>query len=153
MPDPLTRTADWFQTAFPTPTSKNKHTQLGVHFEEITEMLVCLTSHDRATQAKIDVARSALHSLAEWLKDRDNVIQIVNQVEFFDSLLDQIVTIVGVARNEQLPIVSGLEEVNKSNFSKFVDGVPIYDPVTLKVKKGPFYFPPNLAQYLAAAGD
>jgi len=35
----------WFERAVPEPTDKNRAVQLGVHFEEVSEMLVAIDSH------------------------------------------------------------------------------------------------------------
>ena len=35
----IKRTVNWFKEAYPLRTGKNLHTQLGVHFEEIAELL------------------------------------------------------------------------------------------------------------------
>ena len=44
-------------------------------------------------------------------------------------------------------VVGGLDEVNRSNYSKFVDGQPLFDE-NRKIKKGPQYSRPDLTPYL-----
>ena len=64
-----------------------------------------------------------------------------------DSLADQLVTGVGVAHMLRMDIIGALNEVNLSNFSKFVDGIPQFD-ANRKIIKGPDYFKPNLELFL-----
>jgi len=44
----------------------------------------------------------------------------------------------------ELNILDGLTEVNRSNWSKFVDGKPLFDE-NGKIKKGPGYSKPDLS--------
>lgn len=43
--------------------------------------------------------------------------------------------------------VSSFEEVNRSNWSKFVDGKPVFDE-NGKIKKGDGYTPPDLSKFV-----
>ncbi len=147
--DTLEQTHLWFKKAFPTPKSKNLHTQLGVHFEEVVEMLEELGSTDPTTIQLLSEAKTQLSKLAEWLKKSDKVIYINHggQTRFLDSLCDQMVTGVGVAYMFKMDISGAMKEVNKSNFSKFDHGVPLYDH-NFKLIKGPMYFKPNLTPFV-----
>lgn len=150
--DTLRRTLLWFQKAVPAPTSKNFHTQLGCHVEEFGEMLQCLSTVDPLTQELLDAARLANECLADHLKAKDNVIFIEDEddAEFLDSLCDQVVTAAGVAHMSQVDFAGAMDEVNRSNFSKFdpETGQPIHHPETRKVMKGPAYSPPELTPFL-----
>lgn len=44
-------------------------------------------------------------------------------------------------------IVGALQEVNRSNWSKFENGEPIFDE-NGKIKKGPNYRPPDLSKFV-----
>lgn len=144
----IARTAEWFKKAIPNPVSKNFHTQVGVHFEEVAEMMAALSSNDEGTRMALHYVKEAVKGLAEHLKASDNVLIVTDPKEFFDGLLDQIVTATGVAHMRGHDIAGGLAEVNRSNFSKFDEnGNPILDN-NLKVMKGPSYFKPNLEPYL-----
>lgn len=117
----LQKTFEWFCEAYrgrPS-TSNNVSTQLGVHFEEIAEMLNTFSSRDMRTQKLILDMFDAAHVLAEHLKKNDVEIHIYDRVEFLDALCDQIVTSVGCAYHTRMAIVGAFEEVNRSNFSKF----------------------------------
>ena len=48
----------------------------------------------------------------------------------------------------KLPILDALHEVNRSNWSKFVDGNPVFDE-NMKIVKGPNYFKPDLSKFFA----
>ncbi len=56
MHNTINLTTAWFEVALPAPTSKNLHTQLGVHFEEVAEMVASLKGTDRLTQSMLTAA-------------------------------------------------------------------------------------------------
>ena len=150
MQDTLSNTSAWFDKAVANPTSKNMHTQLGCHFEEINEMVMVLVASDFETQILLDTAKSSLNALANHLKAMDNVIHVrlEDREEFLDSICDQIVTGTGCAHMVDMDVVGGLNEVNRSNFSKFdLFEDPIFDP-NMKVTKGPYYSKPDLSPYV-----
>ena len=69
------------------------------------------------------------------------------RVELLDALCDQIVTAVGVAYMMGMDIESALAEVNRSNWSKFEGGVPVFNEQG-KIAKGVEYTPPELSDYI-----
>lgn len=124
----------WFAAAIPNPTSKNQEVQLGVHFEEIAEML----------EATYDVETSIeMYKLATEYKTALPISHNLNREDLLDALCDQIVTAVGVAHMFDLNILDGLTEVNRSNWSKFVDDKPVFNEQG-KISKGPSYTKPDL---------
>lgn len=142
----------WFQKAVPAPSDKNRAVQLGCHFEEFGEMLraMCLDGTDY----------SELTALASELKDSgkdaaslqllsDEVFPMFDKAELLDALCDQIVTAVGVAHMFGMNIEGALAEVNRSNWSKFVNEAPVFDE-NGKIAKGPDYTPPDLTKFLGA---
>ena len=150
----VTQIKRWFEQAVPSPTSKNVHTQLGVHFEEVAEMLSALK--DAGSTFPIREQLSFAHDVVSFaqrqLKAQSKGVEIelkdLNRVELLDSLCDQIVTAIGVAHMLQLDIESALQEVADSNDSKFgPDGKPIFNE-QLKIVKGPNYFAPDLSRYI-----
>lgn len=146
----IARTVQWMQQAIPNPTSKNFHTQLGVHFEEVSEFILTLKGLDRTTQALLTHALLATHALALHLKSQDNVVVVTdeNEEDFLDGLADQIVTATGVGYVAKMDIAGAFGEVNRSNFSKFDDnGKPLLDQ-NQKIIKGQGYFKPNLKPYI-----
>jgi len=127
----------WFKRAVPNPTDKNRAVQYGVHLEEINEMFVAENGE-------------ASYELREWsgeYKKNAQKLDIKDRKEFLDSLCDQIVTAVGVAYMNGFDIVGALQEVNRSNWSKFVNGEPVFDE-NGKIKKGPNYSPPDLSKFV-----
>jgi predicted HAD superfamily Cof-like phosphohydrolase len=145
----IARTKLWMETALPFPKTKNLHTQLGVHFEEVLEMLEALNTYDAPTKHLIVDAVDALNNLQNHLKKSDGIIELhgKNRVHLLDALCDQIVTSVGVAHTYGMNIVGALEEVNDSNFSKFLKGKPLFDE-NKKIVKGPHYRPANLYPFV-----
>lgn len=130
----------WFKRAVPQPTPKNQAVQLGVHYEEVAEMALAMQDHALADQLTQWAASYKKHgaSMLEEVQDRK---------ELLDSLCDQIVTAVGLAHMYGLDINGALQEVNRSNWSKFVDGEPVFDD-NGKIKKGPNYSPPELDKFV-----
>jgi predicted HAD superfamily Cof-like phosphohydrolase len=147
----LTHTKAWFEAARPLPVSKDIHSQLGCHFEEVKEMIDEVEGLDTDTQQLLDAAGDAIHTLAEHLKSMDGVIVVRhgNRIGMIDAIADQLVTATGVAHCLAMDPVGALNEVNRSNYSKFDDNSqPIYDPVTHKVIKGPNYSKADLTPYV-----
>ena len=143
---------NWFAMAHgtdPSAIQKKLTVQTAVHFEEVGEMLESLRFSDLASAVLADEAIEAIKALADHLKAKSQevVIHAESKELLLDSLCDQIVTAVGVAHDNGFDIAKGLVEVNRSNFSKFVNGVPVFDE-NGKIKKGPDYTPPNLASYV-----
>lgn len=148
--DILAKTTAWFEKAVAEPTSKNLHTQLGCHFEEVNEMTQVLTGKDFETQILIDGAKMALNVLANHLKTHDDVVEILerDREEYLDSLCDQIVTASGCAYMSDLDLNGGMMEVNRSNFSKFGDDdVPIFD-ANKKIVKSAYYQKADLSPFV-----
>ena len=143
----INRTKEWFELAVANPTQDNKNVQLGVHCEEFSEMLDSISSPTHETLL-LETNRM-VKLLASALK-KDKTIQVVvnDKLELLDSLCDQIVTATGVAHMNGFDIISALEEVNKSNFSKFKDGVPQFD-INGKISKNlDTYFKPDLSKFV-----
>jgi predicted HAD superfamily Cof-like phosphohydrolase len=134
----------WHKRARPEPTFETFNVQLGCHFEEIAEMLVALAGEDGVTQNKLSELGYQIMGLAEGFKSGKLKAYASQREEFLDSLVDQIVTGVGVAYCDGMKITQAVGEVNKSNWSKFDhEGKPYFDD-NGKIKKGPNYIPPKL---------
>jgi predicted HAD superfamily Cof-like phosphohydrolase len=138
---------NWFKKAVPEPNHKNIHTQIGVHFEEVAEMLLALSGDDDQTEVLLHNAYLANHLLANHLKSNGDVLDLdmSNQakIDLLDALCDQVVTATGVGYMLNMKFPAALEEVNASNYSKFVNGEPIFNE-NKKIMKGPNYFKPSL---------
>lgn len=144
--DTLENTRQWFLKAVPNPTSKNISTQIGCHLEEVAEMLNAITSNNLERASQIDALRAAIDHVGNLLK-KDNSIVIKDSVELLDSLADQIVTATGVGTFLGMNVPGALAEVNRSNYSKFEDGEPVFNE-NKKVMKGKDYTPPDLSSFI-----
>jgi predicted HAD superfamily Cof-like phosphohydrolase len=140
---------DWFKIARPNVNAKHLHTQMGVHFEEVSEMLAEITGLNDETSSLIAEASLACHKLAEHLKANDSVVRInlEDRKNYLDALCDQIVTAVGCAHDQKMDISGALDEVDRSNYSKFVNGEAIFDG-NGKIAKGLDYFKADLRKYI-----
>jgi predicted HAD superfamily Cof-like phosphohydrolase len=148
--DTIRTTLGWFEKAKPEPTRQDLNTQLGVHCEEVVEMLEELTPQVKAMQIAIENARSAMHILADLLKATPNgvVIKEENRKDYLDALCDQVVTAVGCGYMSGMDLSEAMVEVNRGNWSKFDDdGNPIFD-ANRKIMKGPNYVKPDLSTYV-----
>lgn len=141
MTDHISDIKGWFELAVPTPTDKNRAVQLGVHFEEVGEMLQTLPTHHPCL-------RDDLADVANGYKKRHEVNgEDVERIELLDALCDQIVTAIGVAHMFGMDIEGALAEVTRSNWSKFVDGKPVFD-ANGKIAKPPSYSKPDLTLFV-----
>lgn len=136
--DTLGSIADWFTLAVPEPGEKNQAVQLGCHFEEVSEM---------ADALGLSLTAETIARVADIYKKEMDRPGTVNRSELLDSLADQIVTAVGVAHMFGMDIRGALAEVNRSNYSKFVDGKPVFD-ANGKIAKPPTYSKPDLSPFV-----
>lgn len=135
----LSTTELWFKRAVPKPNAKVANVQMGVHFEEVVEMLVELKGTNADSEDAVQAALAAVKDLAEGLKSGVYSVNVIDRVRLLDALIDQIVTSTGVGYMLDMRVGAGLTEVNGSNFSKFDDdGQPIFLP-NGKIGKGPNY--------------
>lgn len=136
---------EWFKAAKPNPSTEDVCVQIGCHYEEVAEMNDVL-NYDveymlEATALEYQMYyRSYLGALLEELSADA-------RVELLDALCDQIVSAVGVAYMMGMDIEGALAEVNRSNWSKFEGGVPVFNEHG-KIAKGVEYTPPELSDYI-----
>jgi predicted HAD superfamily Cof-like phosphohydrolase len=147
----MTTTAQWFKEAVPTPNKKNFHVQLGVHLEEVVEMMQSLLVetefNDTITRTGWISTAQSMHMMAEALKTGKARVVNADWKELLDSLCDQKVTATGIGHMIGADMDGATKEVDASNFSKFVDGKAIFD-ANGKIAKGPNFFRPKLDAYL-----
>lgn len=138
----LQKTLEWFKIAVPDPTLENKCVQIGCDIEEDAEKLWAIGCHDEAR---------ILFELSDKFKSKEGMqmssAESSGNEELFDALLDRIVTTVGVCHMFGFDAEKGLAEVNRSNFSKFEDGKPVFDE-NGKIKKGENYSKPDLSKMI-----
>ena len=134
---------DWFQQAKPSPSVEDACVQIGCHYEEVSEMAGAINDIESA---------ECLDEAAFFFKNKDlnaikNHIVKSDKIELLDSLCDQIVTAIGVAYMMGFDIEKALAEVNRSNWSKFVDGEPQFNEQG-KISKPESYSPPELKEFI-----
>src|SRR5690554_3730607 len=107
--------------------------------------------HNLCTKQGDDIllarAADSLEDLSKALKNGSYKVSALRAVDHLDALTDQIVTAVGCAHMAGMDIVGALDEVNRSNFSKFEDGKPVFDEHG-KIKKGRGYQSPALGRFV-----
>lgn len=138
----LRKIEQWHQKARPQPDRKAFNVQLGCHLEEIAEMLDSLDG-DRSASNDLTVLTILLEKTASSLKNGRTTFTVKDRKGLLDSLADQIVTAVGVGHCAGMHITEACEQVNTSNWSKFINGEPIFD-ANGKVKKAEEYREPDL---------
>lgn len=136
----LQRTLEWFKLAVPYPTDKNKSVQVGCFFEEVGEVINALGEG------------GGYNTVADLASDYKSfygkvILSTEQRLELLDGLCDVIVTAVGVAHMFDMDILSAMSEVNRSNFSKFVDGKPVFNEQG-KIAKPLTFSQPNLEQFV-----
>lgn len=149
--NPLVGIINWFAKARPVPTTKGLNGQMGTHFEEVSEMLAELEGLDGDTRLLIEKAKQATHDLGMHLKSAKDVevvrIPEANRKGYLDALCDQVVTATGCANDVGFKFHGAIVEVNDSNWSKFVNGEPIFDEGG-KIMKGPDYRKADLSPFV-----
>ena len=135
---------EWFKAAKPNPSTADVCVQIGCHYEEVTEMSSVLYDDVEhalaATALAYKMNRGRYRAYVEELSADE-------RVELLDALCDQVVTAVGVAYMMGMDIEGALAEVNRSNWSKFEGGVPVFNEQG-KIAKGVEYTPPELSDYI-----
>lgn len=139
---------NWFTVSTPEPTHQNFNTQAGIHVEEFAEMIETVRGRDPESQKRLDEALRVVSALADDMKSGAVKIDIADAEEFLDAMCDQIVTATGTAKLAGMDVSGALQQVADSNDSKFVDGKPVRDPISQKIKKGPGYWRPNLLPFV-----
>ncbi len=141
----LEKTKQWFEQAIPEPTVEQACIQIGCHFEEVAEMAEAMTDDELSVQ--IEHVSDNYKNLSPIFLDSVECLSNNERIELLDSLVDQIVTAVGVGHMMGMDALGALEEVNRSNFSKFEDGKPVFD-INGKITKGKDYVKPNLEKFV-----
>ena len=136
----LLNTLNWFKQAIPNQKKKKKVIQIGCHIEEVGEMFDSLREPDEIAMISLaDDYKKAYECTVDYIES----MGVSDKTSFLDSMVDQIVTAVGVCHMMGFDIISALAEVNRSNYSKFKNGQPVFDS-NGKITKGKYYTPPNL---------
>ena len=134
----------WFKAAKPNPSTADACVQIGCHYEEVYEMSAVLHDNVRYELEATTLAYKMKHSMYLGVVEE---LSADARVELLDALCDQVVTAVGVAYMMGMDIEGALAEVNRSNWSKFEGGVPVFNEQG-KIAKGAEYTPPELSDYI-----
>lgn len=136
-------TYEWFAVvlANDAPGTDRFPIQLGCHLEEVVEMLVELELEDELSQ-EVETAVASLTKVADALKTARVEVGTKNEVAFCDSLLDQRVTGTGLMKMLGANVAESVARVDVANFTKFVDGKPLYKEGG-KIAKGPNFWNPE----------
>ena len=135
---------EWFKAAKPNPSTADACVQIGCHYEEVSEMSAVLD--DDVDDELVDTAILYKIKHSEYIGVLEE-LSADARVELLDALCDQVVTAVGVAYMMGMDIEGALAEVNRSNWSKFKGGVPVFNEQG-KIAKGAEYTPPELSDYI-----
>ena len=136
---------EWFKAAKPNPSTADVVVQIGCHYEEVSEMNAVL-NYDVEYMLEATAEEYEMY-YSGYLGAALEELSADARVELLDSLCDQIVTAVGVAYMMGMDIEGALAEVNRSNWSKFEGGVPVFNEQG-KIAKGVEYTPPELSDYI-----
>ena len=136
---------EWFKAAKPNPSTVDACVQIGCHYEEVSEMNAVLNYDVEYMLAATALEYERYYS--RYLGAALEELSADARVELLDALCDQIVTAVGVAYMMGMDIEGALAEVNRSNWSKFEGGVPVFNEQG-KIAKGVEYTPPELSDYI-----
>ena len=136
---------EWFKAAKPNPSTADVVVQIGCHYEEVSEMNAVL-NYDVEYMLEATAEEYEMY-YSGYLGAALEELSADARVELLDALCDQIVTAVGVAYMLGMDIEGALAEVNRSNWSKFEGGVPVFNEQG-KIAKGVEYTPPELSDYI-----
>ena len=136
-------TDEWFAVvlANDAPGTDRFPVQLGCHLEEVVEMLEMIDTCS-CVDPRISDAAATLEGVAEELKSGRFQVKLVDDAAFEDSLLDQLVTGTGLLKMRGADVAESVARVDVANFTKFVDGKPVYKEGG-KVGKGPNFWNPE----------
>lgn len=141
------KTVEWFNTAKPNPTLRNLSTQIGCHLEEIAELFESGLFKKSEMGLLVDILKMHAKQFKEDKHHLNANMTEKERIEVLDALCDQIVTGTGVGVFLGMDMEGGLNEVNNSNHSKFIDGKPLLDE-NGKIMKGSNYYKPELHKFV-----
>ncbi|WLG12820.1 nucleoside triphosphate pyrophosphohydrolase family protein [Psychrobacter cibarius] len=144
-PDSITDITDWFKRAKPEPTDKDRLTQIGCHYEEVSEMMVACHGDEHLASKTVD---NCARGYKNFLEEIAFSAQPHDHIELLDALCDQIVTATGVAYMMGFDIEGALKEVIRSNNSKMVKGKFEFD-ANGKIMKPDSYSKPDLTPFIS----
>ncbi|WP_435931448.1 nucleoside triphosphate pyrophosphohydrolase family protein [Moraxella bovoculi] len=133
----------WFNTATPTPSPADVTTQIGAMLEEMAEVISALDCDCIAK--KVNALSQSFYALNN--EQSAEYLPRISNVALLDGLADVNVTAVGVAEFLGYDYHGALDEVNRSNYSKFENGQAVRDEFG-KIAKGKDYFNADLERFV-----
>lgn len=112
----IEKVIDWFKAAKPNPTEKDKTTQIGAHFEGVSEMMWALSCNNIAN--KTYEVSQAFYACSAIDKDIDGeFLELPKnwEIDLLDSLCDQIITAIGVGYMMGFDMVGALNQQEREN--------------------------------------
>lgn len=109
----------WFEAVSPNPNDRQRAIQIGQHLEETAGFAHSLGDPELMHQ----LARVANYYREIGRKHHTHA----DRRELLASCCNSIIALVGVAHMFGFDIVHAMSEVNRSNWSKFADGRPVFD--------------------------
>ena len=140
--EPLSDTLKWFELAVLEPTIENICVQFGCDLEEQSEILRACNLP--ALAEEVESYANDFKAKRTWCM---NAINCIDKNELLDGLIDRQVTGLGLGYMLKMNMIAAANEVNRSNFSKFENGKPVFDD-NGKIKKGANYTPPQLGEFI-----
>ena len=135
----------WFEQAIPNPTIEQACVQVGCGLEETSELAKTLNCPELSRN--LDNYANSYKTKNEYAINELTLLSNEDAQQMLDDIVDEIVTRIGIAHCMGFDIEGALKEVNRSNFSKFEDGKPVFDS-NGKITKGKNYTPPNLKPFV-----
>lgn len=117
MSQPIQSIVEWFNIAKPNPTDQDVIKQIAFHCEEFAEMLDAIHCDFMAHQVR--VLQDMLMEISNNAERSANYLKTTDNVALLDALCDQVVTATGVATLAGMKFIPALDEVNRSNYTKF----------------------------------
>lgn len=143
----IERILNWFRAAKPQPSVRDAAVQIGCHYEEVAEMAEAVDEGGIDAAAIADLAEHYKRMYTDVYAQEISELTPRNHLDLLDALCDQVVTAVGVAYMMGYDIAGALEEVCRSNESKFEGGRPVFD-ADGKIAKGRDYAAPDLRPFV-----
>lgn len=143
------RVSNWLATAGKEKTPANLATQVGVHLEEVSELLeaITITSPTGAMSNVTIEAKMLLEMIGDGLKKGHFGVEIYDREAVLDALCDADVTGNGIAYLAGFDKNGADKEVLNSNDSKFENGKAVILEGG-KIGKGAQYFAPDLSKFV-----
>lgn len=142
----IERILNWFRTAKPQPSLHDAAVQIGCHYEEVAEMVEAVDEGGIDAEAIADLAEHYKRLHTDIYAQELAELTPRNHEDLLDALCDQVFTAVGVAHMMGYDIEGALEEVCRSNESKFENARPVFD-ADGKIAKGRNYVAPDLKRF------